>query len=120
MHYTIQQIADSLGAESDGDTDLIVERAAEPGDATTNDLAMAMSPKYAEALSGGSARAAVLWEGADWQSLGLDAAIFVPRPRMAMAGITAMLDRGQGVAPRIPPTTSTSKRSGRRSSWTYR
>ncbi|MEW2916275.1 UDP-3-O-(3-hydroxymyristoyl)glucosamine N-acyltransferase [Ruegeria sp. ANG10] len=104
MHYTIQQIADSLGAESQGDTDLIVERAAEPGDAVASDLAMAMSPKYAEALSNGSARAAVLWEGADWQSLGLEAAIFVPRPRMAMAGITAMLDRGQGVEPGIHPS----------------
>ncbi|WP_170398921.1 UDP-3-O-(3-hydroxymyristoyl)glucosamine N-acyltransferase [Ruegeria arenilitoris] len=104
MHYTIQQIADALGAESQGDTSLIVERAAEPADAGATDLAMAMSPKYAEALSSASARAAVLWEGADWQALGLEAAIFVPRPRMAMAGVTAMLDRGQGVEPGIHPS----------------
>ncbi len=101
MHYSIQQIADAIGAESQGDTSLVIGRAAEPSDATASDLAMAMSPKYAEALSGGSAKAAVLWEGADWQALGLTAAIFVPRPRMAMAGITAMLDRGQGVEPGI-------------------
>jgi UDP-3-O-[3-hydroxymyristoyl] glucosamine N-acyltransferase len=104
MHYTIQQIADALGAESQGDTGLVIERAAEPADAVASDLAMAMSPKYAEALSGGAAQAAVLWEGADWQALGLKAAIFVPRPRMAMAGVTAMLDRGQGVEPRIHPS----------------
>ncbi len=104
MHYTIQQIADALGAESQGDTSLIIERAAEPADAGASDLAMAMSPKYAEALSGGAAQAAVLWEGADWQALGLKAAIFVPRPRMAMAGVTAMLDRGQGVEPGIHPS----------------
>ena len=101
MQYTIQQIADALGSECQGDTDLVIERAAEPADAGATDLAMAMSPKYAEALTGGSARAAVLWEGADWQMLGLEAAVFVSRPRMAMAGITSMLDRGQGVAPGI-------------------
>lgn len=104
MHYTIQQIADALGAECQGDVSLIIARAAEPAGAGPDDLAMAMSPKYAEALSNGAARAAVLWEGADWQAMGLQAAIFVPRPRMAMAGITAMLDRGQGIAPGIHPS----------------
>ena len=104
MQYTVQQIAEALGADCEGDLGLAVERAAEPADAGPTDLAMAMSPKYAEAISVGSARAAVLWEGADWQGLGLKAAIFVPRPRMAMAGITAMLDRGQGIEPGIHPS----------------
>ncbi|KUJ86124.1 UDP-3-O-(3-hydroxymyristoyl)glucosamine N-acyltransferase [Ruegeria marisrubri] len=104
MQFTIQQIADALGAEADGNTELTILRVAEPGDAGQTDLAMAMSPKYAEALAAGSARAAVLWPGADWRAMGLEAAIFVPRPRMAMAGITAMLDRGQGVAEGIHPS----------------
>ncbi len=104
MQYTIQEIAEALGAECQGDTSLVIAGAAEPSDAGGSELAMAMSPKYAEALSSGSARAAVLWEGADWKALGLEAAIFVPRPRMAMAGITAMLDRGQGVEPGIHPS----------------
>jgi len=101
MQFTVQDIAESLGAECQGEVDLTIVRAAEPGDAGPTDLAMAMSPKYAEDLAAGEARAAVLWEGADWRALGLRAAIFVTRPRMAMAGITAMLDRGQGVAPGI-------------------
>ena len=104
MQFTIQQIADSLGAECQGETDLTILRAAEPGDAGPTDLAMAMSAKYAETLSGGEARAAMLWEGADWQAMGLRAAIFVTRPRMAMAGITTMLDRGQGVEPGVHPS----------------
>ncbi|RBW55991.1 UDP-3-O-(3-hydroxymyristoyl)glucosamine N-acyltransferase [Ruegeria sp. A3M17] len=104
MQYTIQQIAEALGADCQGDLGLVIARAAEPADAGPSDLAMAMSPKYADALSTGAARAAVLWEGADWQALGLEAAIFVRRPRMAMAGITAMLDRGQGVEPGIHPS----------------
>ncbi|MCG7518266.1 UDP-3-O-(3-hydroxymyristoyl)glucosamine N-acyltransferase [Ruegeria sp. Ofav3-42] len=104
MQYTIEQIAEALGADSQGDLSVVIERAAEPADAGPTDLAMAMSPKYADALSAGSARAAVLWEGADWKAMGLEAAVFVPRPRMAMAGITAMLDRGQGVEPGIHPS----------------
>ncbi|EEE38285.1 UDP-3-O-(3-hydroxymyristoyl) glucosamine N-acyltransferase [Rhodobacteraceae bacterium KLH11] len=104
MQFTIQQIAEALGAEADGQTSLTILRAAEPGDAGPTDLAMAMSPKYAEALKNGAARAAVLWDGADWKALGLEAAIFVQRPRRAMAGITAMLDRGQGIAPGIHPS----------------
>lgn len=101
MQFTVQQIADSLDAECQGDTGLIISGVAEPGDAGLDDLAMAMSPKYAEALTQGQARAAVLWEDADWQALGLHAAIFVKRPRMAMAGITSMMDPGQGVEPGV-------------------
>jgi UDP-3-O-[3-hydroxymyristoyl] glucosamine N-acyltransferase len=96
MSYTIEQIATSLGAEAAGDVGLTIARAAEPGDAGPEDLALAMSPKYAENLAKGQARAAILWVGADWQALGLRAAIFAPRPRMALSGLTGMLDRGQG------------------------
>ncbi len=104
MTFTIQQIAQELGAEADGDLALTVARAAEPGAAGPDDLALAMSPKYARDLTAGQARAAVLWPGADWRQMGLAAAIFAPRPRMAMSGLTAMLDRGQGFAPGIHPS----------------
>lgn len=104
MQFTLQQVADALGAPVEGNTGLTILRAAEPADAGSMDLAMAMAPKYAEALAKGQARCAVLWEGADWQALGLEGAIFVGRPRMAMAGITKLLDRGQGIAPGIHPS----------------
>lgn len=104
MTYTISQIADALGAEAAGNLDLTVTGAAEPGDAGRDQLALAMSPKYAEALAQGGARAAILWPGAAWQAMGLEAAIFAARPRLAMAGLTAMLDPGQGVAPGIHPS----------------
>lgn len=103
MRHTVQQIADALGAETAGDTGLRMRRAAEPGSAGPDDLALAMSPAYAEALNRGRARAAMLWPGADWRALGLAAAIFVPRPRMAMSGLTAMLDPGQGYGSGIHP-----------------
>ena len=104
MTYTIQNIADALGAEARGNTDLIVTGASEPGDATAQDLALAMSPKYGEALSKGQARTAMVWPDADWQALGLEAVIFAPRPRMAMAGVTVMMDQGQGTQPGIHPS----------------
>ncbi|MBK0328428.1 UDP-3-O-(3-hydroxymyristoyl)glucosamine N-acyltransferase [Rhodobacteraceae bacterium F11138] len=104
MTFTIQQIAEALGAEAVGDLSLVVTRAAEPGDAGVSDLALAMSPKYAQDLASGQARAAILWPDADWQKMGLSAAIFAPRPRMAMSGLTRMLDRGQGGEPGVHPS----------------
>ncbi|MCU9837133.1 UDP-3-O-(3-hydroxymyristoyl)glucosamine N-acyltransferase [Ruegeria sp. WL0004] len=104
MRFTISQIAAAIGMEAEGDLDLTILRATEPADAGPGDLALAMSPKYAEALGQGKARAALLWPGADWQEMGLKAAILVPRPRLAMAGLTAMLDPGQGVEPGIHPS----------------
>ncbi len=104
MRYTVQQIAEALAAESAGDTTLSIARAAEPATAGPQDLALAMSAKYAEALDQGQARVALVWPGADWQAMGLQAAIFAPRPRRAMAGLTAMLDAGQGFAPGIHPS----------------
>ncbi len=104
MTYTIEEIARALGTEARGDVSLQISRAAEPGSAGPDDLALAMSPKYAEALSQGQARAAMVWPDADWQALGLRAAILAPRPRMAMAGLTRMMDPGQGFGPGIHPS----------------
>jgi UDP-3-O-[3-hydroxymyristoyl] glucosamine N-acyltransferase len=105
MAHTIAQIAAALGAQCAGDIDLTVERAAEPEQAGPNDLALAMNPKYADGLRGGQARAAMLWPGADWQAMGLKAVIFAPRGRLAMAGLTSLLDPGPAIAPGIHPMT---------------
>jgi UDP-3-O-[3-hydroxymyristoyl] glucosamine N-acyltransferase len=104
MAFSIGEIARALDAELCGDASLEITGAAEPGDAGPDQLAMAMSPKYAVDLDRGQARAAMLWFGADWQALGLKAAIRIRRPRMAMSGLTAMLDAGQGYAPGIHPS----------------
>lgn len=64
-----------------------------------------MDPKYAPGLAKGQARAAMLWPGADWQAMGLRAAIFAPRGRLAMAGLSRMLDAGPAIAPGIHPMT---------------
>ena len=104
MSFTVQQIAEALGAQAAGDTSITITGAAEPADARPTDLALASTPAYAEKLALGAARAAMLWQGADWQALGLQAAIFAPRPRMAMSGLTAKLDPGQGFGEGIHPS----------------
>ena len=60
------------------------------------------APKYAEALKPGSI--AILAEGMDPEAYGLKAAIFAPRPRLVMAGLTRAFDRGPDIAPGIHPT----------------
>lgn len=104
MSYTIAEIAKAIEAEAVGDTDLTVTSVSEPSSALADQLAMASTPKYAEALADGAAQAAMLWAGADWESFGLRAAILPTRPRFAMAGLTAMLDAGQGYAPGVHPS----------------
>ena len=99
--HSIRDIAAALGAEAAGDLGIIVRGAAEPAQAGIGDLALAMSPRYAEGLAQGQAVAALLWPGADWQGLGLKAAIFAPRGRLALASLSRMLDVGPAIAPGV-------------------
>lgn len=103
MAYTVGEIARALGAVCAGDTQIPISGASEPALAGPNDLALAMSPAYAEGLAKGNAIAAMVWPGADWESLGLRAAIFAPRGRLAMAGLSAMMDAGPQIAPGVHP-----------------
>ncbi|WP_300581805.1 UDP-3-O-(3-hydroxymyristoyl)glucosamine N-acyltransferase [Marivita sp.] len=104
MPYTIAEIATALGIRAEGDTTLTVSAVAEPGSARASDLALAMKPEFADQLSQGGARVAMLWDGADWQAMGLDAALMAPRPRYAMSGLSAMMDAGAGYAPGLHET----------------
>jgi len=102
MTHSVKDIAAALGAQAFGAVDLLITSAAEPAGAGPDDLALAMTPAYGDALGRGQARAAVVWPGADWQALGLEAAIIAPRARLAMAGLTQMLDiplAGKGISP---------------------
>ncbi|MFK7882447.1 UDP-3-O-(3-hydroxymyristoyl)glucosamine N-acyltransferase [Roseobacter sp.] len=103
-NYSVEEIAVSLDAEAFGDVSLRIERASEPKDAGPDDLAIATSKTYAEALAEGQGRVALLWQGADWEALGLKAAIIPRRPRYAMSGLTRLLDPGQGFADGVHPS----------------
>ena len=102
--YTVKDIASAIGAVAVGNVDLTLTGVAEPQDASSQDLALAMSEKFATALSDGAAKVAMLWPDADWQALGLEAAILPDRGRYAMAGVSRVFDPGQGYAPGIHPS----------------
>ena len=105
MGHKISDIAAAIGAEAEGDLDLLVCGASEPQMASRDQLALAMDPKYAALLAKGQARAALLWPGADWRALGLEAAIFAPRGRLAMAGLSKLFDPGPEIAVGVHPMT---------------
>jgi UDP-3-O-[3-hydroxymyristoyl] glucosamine N-acyltransferase len=96
MTFTLHEIAEALGAKPVGATDIKVSGAAEPAHAGRDDLALALTPDYAQTLKQGAARCAMLWEEANWQAYGLEAAILVSRPRFALSGLTGLMDPGQG------------------------
>jgi len=104
MAFTVREIAAAIDAEAHGDIDLSVERVSEPALAGPEDLALLTNPKFADGLSKGQARAALLWDGADWQGMGLKAAITAKRGRYAMSGLTRMMDLGQHYPEGIHPT----------------
>ncbi|WP_118132637.1 UDP-3-O-(3-hydroxymyristoyl)glucosamine N-acyltransferase [Oceanicella sp. SM1341] len=105
MSMSIADLAAALGAEAVGDLSLTVARPAAPGDAAEGDLALAMEPSYEEAARRSPARAALLWPGADWQGMGFAAALFAPRSRYVMAGVTRAFDTDLVLAPGIHPMT---------------
>ncbi len=104
MSFTVKEIATALEATAFGAVDVEITGASEPASAGPGDLALALDPKYADGLSKGAARAAIVWDGADWEALGLEAAIVVPRPRYAMSGLTTLLDPGPEIAAGVHPS----------------
>lgn len=95
---SIATLATAIGGVAVGETDFVVFGLNEPGQASPDQLAVAMDARYAEQISNGQAQAAVLADGQDWQALGLRAAILVARPRVAMAGLTRSFSRQSSMA----------------------
>ncbi|TVQ56669.1 MAG: UDP-3-O-(3-hydroxymyristoyl)glucosamine N-acyltransferase [Rhodobacteraceae bacterium] len=93
MRLTLAQIARALDAEVAGDAAIEVTRPAHPAEAGPEDLALAFDARHMALLARGAARVAALPVGADWRALGLEGALFLGRPRHALAGLTARFDR---------------------------
>ncbi|MEM7507165.1 MAG: UDP-3-O-(3-hydroxymyristoyl)glucosamine N-acyltransferase [Pseudomonadota bacterium] len=104
MGHSISDIAKATGLRAEGDLSLRIERPAEPAEAGSGDLALAMAPKYATELQGSDVEAAILWDDADWQALGLKAALFAPRARVALAAIGEVFAYPLDLEPGIHPT----------------
>ena len=88
MAYKLSDIARAIDAELLGDGELEISSVASPEHASVHDIALAMDPKYAADLPKGKARCAMLWPGADWQGMGLQAALVAPRPRYALSALS--------------------------------
>ncbi len=102
-HLTVAALADLLGAPFAGNGALSVSRPVHPDEAHLPEtIAVATSAGYAASLKG--ARAALLAADTDWQALGLEAAIFVGRPRYAMSSVTAAFMPEIGCEAGIHPT----------------
>lgn len=104
MRIPLSTVAEALSARLDGNPDIEITGAAEPARCTADQLALAMSPQYAEGLSQGAARAAILHDGADRADYGLESALYVTRPRLAMAHLSRLFDPGPEIAAGIHPT----------------
>ena len=104
MAHSIAEIAAAIGAGAVGDTAFEVTGAAEPGAAGPRDIAVAMAPRYVAELAAGRARTALVAAGTDWHALGLRAAVVVDRPRLALAGLTRLLDPGPAIVPGVHPS----------------
>jgi len=92
MAHYLEDLAKQLDARLLGKPSLLVRRLAEPAEAGPDDLALAISPKFADDLKASKARAAVVWDGADIDALGLEGAIVVRAGRSAMVGLTEAMD----------------------------
>ncbi len=104
MQITVEELARALGAEAVGDVDQLITGPCEPAKAKAGEIALAMDETYGEDLLRSEATTAILWPGADWQALGLTAAIFAPRARYALSGVTAVFGVEPDIAEGIHPT----------------
>ncbi len=104
MVMTVAEVAAGLGLEAVGRVDIALRGVARPDEAGEDDLALAMDPKYLPALAKGAARAAVTPPDVDWAALGLEAAIFAPRARFAMAGVTRLFTPERRPRPGVHPS----------------
>ncbi|MGR3291489.1 MAG: UDP-3-O-(3-hydroxymyristoyl)glucosamine N-acyltransferase [Paracoccaceae bacterium] len=104
ISHKISDIATALDAKFFGDGDIVVRRLSEPASARPDGLAIAMNARYSDDLVNSAAQAAIIWEGADWQLFGLDAAIVVQNPRLALATLTCLFLPSEHVVPGIHAT----------------
>ena len=85
---TLREIAERMEARYDGDGSIELIGPAEPKKADSNQLALALNEKYADALKSGNAIAALITEEINWKNIPLKGVIFAPNPRYALSKIS--------------------------------
>ena len=92
---TLKELAKLLSMPFEGDGGILISGPSEPKTASKFELALAMSPKFLNDLTMSDARVAALNEGTDWRQLGLDGALFVKRPRYAVAQVNSLFEKSE-------------------------
>ncbi len=86
--YSVNEIANAIGAKAFGNTELEVTGVASPKEADEHELALAISDKFRADIALGSAQVAVLGNDTNWQDLGLEAVIVINNPRLGLSTLT--------------------------------
>jgi UDP-3-O-[3-hydroxymyristoyl] glucosamine N-acyltransferase len=102
--YTVEALTEALGATFEGDGSVEVTGLVHPLMAAPDKIVMASSADFLALIERGTARVALVSEGADWRAVGLDAAIVAPRPRYAMAHATRAFAMEDALGPGIHPS----------------
>tara|TARA_B100001758_G_C18377780_1_gene595372 strand:- start:45 stop:1118 length:1074 start_codon:yes stop_codon:yes gene_type:complete len=109
MVHTIKEISVSLGIPFEGDGSIEIESIAPSHLANSNQLVVAISPKYLDQLNNSNAKAALMFEGADWQSFGLQAALLPRHARLKMSEVFSLYEKTKELKKEINPTAMISK-----------
>ena len=101
--WTLKEISQALSIPFKGNGYLPISGPSEPGLSSETSIAVATDSKFFEDLRSGKAKAAVVLEGVDWKSLGLEGVLIVKRSRYALSMINSFfevpLDLNEGVHP---------------------
>jgi len=106
LQITVAELAQALGAKAVGDVDLTITAPCEPRDAKAGLIALAMDESYHQDLIESAAEVAILWLDADWEALGLKAAIFAPRARYTLSGVNDVFNVEPALATGIHATAA--------------
>ena len=87
MAHTIKEISDSLNIPFEGDGSIKIESISSAISAEPNQLVVAISKEYTADLANSNAKAALMFQGADWQSFGLRAALLPKQSKLKMSEI---------------------------------
>lgn len=109
MVYTIKEISVALDIPFEGDGSIEIESISSPLLANSNQLVVAISHKYSDQLRNSNAKAALMFEGADWKSFGLQAALLPRHSRLKMSEVFSLYERIKDIDKGINSTSIISK-----------
>ena len=98
---TLKEISQFLSIPYEGDGTIMLSGPSEPKNASQDQLAVALNEKFFEDLNVSDAKVALLLSGTKWMDLGLSGALFVKKPRYALARINSLFEESFSQSPGI-------------------